>query len=1088
MSCGCGCCGAVSGPDPANRPGLPSIAFRAGTYASFLEAMTQRLSSRDYPELAALRTRAPSDPAMGLIDVWSIVADVLTFYQERIANEGYLRTATERRSILELARLVGYELRPGVAATAYLAYTIDEDRSVTPPGPVKALIPAGSRAQSVPGPGELPQSFETSDELEARSEWNGLRIRATRPQTDDTIRNVTPAAGGVTGPRVYLKGNVTLERGDPLLVFLADGRPSLFMVTGVQPQPEAARTLVRLRPWPLDLAAIDRQLLAAMADPEALARVRLPRAPSRAAAEAILGTLEPRLRAATSEERAREAMIEWSKEMAAAPQPADPVVARWLSGVVAGVQRTAMASSEPAARPAGAGSAPGVAGVLTASVLSAVAKPPSLPPANAQRLDRSLTDTFTEESDAGVRLLGAFRTELEQAAPVLLANAKATGEAVIRVFALRQKAALFGASAPLKQTGFDTDRRIFETAEWDGRDMLEAEEVQNRRESAVISLDADYSGILPGSWVVLDASAVPELDTDFVRLADTLIVARVRRAGPASRASYGVAGKVTRIELATAEGKPLAWLRFGPEQPGDDGFPRDDGFAIIRRSAVFAKSEELALADEPIPGDVCDGGTTPLELEKLYSGLQSGRWLIVAGERTDVTAPDPDDPATNVPVPGIRAAELVMLAGVSHDVVRNAQGAPILPGDRLHTFITLASPLAYCYKRGSLVIHGNVVKATHGETRTEVLGSGDATQAFQSFTLKQPPLTYVAASNPKGVDSTLVVRVDGVRWRRTDRLSAAEPTARVYATRTDDEQKTTVIFGDGRHGMRVTTGGENVDAVYRNGIGKAGNVKAGQITLLTARPLGVKEVVNPIRASGGADREGRDQARQNAPLGVRALDRLVSTRDYADFARTFAGIGKAAAVRITDGQRLVVHVTIAGADDVPIDKTSDLYRNLVAALRAFGDPYIPIQVDVRELLALVVMASIAIDPDYRWEAVELAVRTALLDAFGFQQRQLAQPVFLGAVVGVIQRVRGVSYVDVDVLDSISELELSTSGLLETKQHALAAATTPKPYIAVRPARPAGEGAAPDTEGINPAQLALLMPQVPDTLILREVPR
>jgi hypothetical protein len=53
-----------------------------------------------YP-LLNLTTRDPSDPAMALLDAWATVADVLAFYQERIANEGYLRTATERRSILE---------------------------------------------------------------------------------------------------------------------------------------------------------------------------------------------------------------------------------------------------------------------------------------------------------------------------------------------------------------------------------------------------------------------------------------------------------------------------------------------------------------------------------------------------------------------------------------------------------------------------------------------------------------------------------------------------------------------------------------------------------------------------------------------------------------------------------------------------------------------------------------------------------------------------------------------------------------------------------------------------------------------------
>ena len=58
-----------------------------------------------------------------------MVADVLTFYQERLANESFLRTASERRSILELARLIGYELHPGVAASGFLAFTLDDARA-----------------------------------------------------------------------------------------------------------------------------------------------------------------------------------------------------------------------------------------------------------------------------------------------------------------------------------------------------------------------------------------------------------------------------------------------------------------------------------------------------------------------------------------------------------------------------------------------------------------------------------------------------------------------------------------------------------------------------------------------------------------------------------------------------------------------------------------------------------------------------------------------------------------------------------------------------------------------------------------------
>src|SRR5205823_13214847 len=147
-----------------------------GTQPTFLETMLARLSTlclsnadecragRGLRPLLDLSTRDTGDPSIALLDAWATVADVLTFYQERIANEGYLRTATERRSIIELARLVGYRLRPGVAASVYLALTIEKDAKVV-------IDPYGVRAQSVPGPGELPQSFENIEKIDARGRW-----------------------------------------------------------------------------------------------------------------------------------------------------------------------------------------------------------------------------------------------------------------------------------------------------------------------------------------------------------------------------------------------------------------------------------------------------------------------------------------------------------------------------------------------------------------------------------------------------------------------------------------------------------------------------------------------------------------------------------------------------------------------------------------------------------------------------------------------------------------------------------------------------------------------------------------------------
>jgi predicted phage baseplate assembly protein len=486
------------------------------------------------------------------------------------------------------------------------------------------------------------------------------------------------------------------------------------------------------------------------------------------------------------------------------------------------------------------------------------------------------------------------------------------------------------------------------------------------------------------------------------------------------------------------------WILEAPGEP----------FATVRATRVHAGSERLELADEPMTSDIAGDG---VELNDVYQDLEPGRWAIVAGERTDVRD------ASGAPVSGVKAAELVMLAAVIQSQRTNANGVP-LPGEAIHTFLTFAKPLAYTYARPTVKIYGNVVRATHGETRQETLGGGDASRPLQTFTLKQPPLTYVSAPTVSGVASTLEVRVNDVRWREAESLAELTPTDRKFISRTDDDAKTTIVFGTGERGARLPTGQENVKAVYRNGIGKPGNVKAGQISLLNTRPLGVKEVINPIRASGGADRESRDQARRNAPLAVMALDRLVSTVDYADFARTFGGVGKAAATRITDGRRQIVGVTIAGADDVPIEPTSDLFRNLVDALRRFGDPHVPIRLQVRERLALVISANVRIGPDYLWEAVEPRLRTAMLGAFSFDKVELGGDLLLADAIAAIQRIAGVIYVDVDVFDAISEAQI------------LAGFEAPAAVkLGLRHRIP-----------IAPGQLAYLAPEVPDTLILQEL--
>src|SRR4051794_34110466 len=178
----CNCCTGITAETPAvitNRPGLSRIAYRAGTHQQFRNTMQARLSTLG---LELLRTRDNDDFSIALIDSWAVVADILTFYQERIANENYLRTATERISLQELAKLIGYKLRAGLAAETFISFLLDEPPALPPGPPIPAsvanstpksiIITPGVKVQSVPGPGEQPATFETIGKIEARSEWN----------------------------------------------------------------------------------------------------------------------------------------------------------------------------------------------------------------------------------------------------------------------------------------------------------------------------------------------------------------------------------------------------------------------------------------------------------------------------------------------------------------------------------------------------------------------------------------------------------------------------------------------------------------------------------------------------------------------------------------------------------------------------------------------------------------------------------------------------------------------------------------------------------------------------------------------------
>lgn len=118
-------------------PLRPVIDYTDKDYASLRRAMLD-LARYRLPEWT---DQSSNDFGVLLVDLFAYMGDVVLYYQDRIANESFLYTATERRSVLHLLRLVGYELGGPTAAAADLTLTFD---APAPGDPTTVLVPSGA--------------------------------------------------------------------------------------------------------------------------------------------------------------------------------------------------------------------------------------------------------------------------------------------------------------------------------------------------------------------------------------------------------------------------------------------------------------------------------------------------------------------------------------------------------------------------------------------------------------------------------------------------------------------------------------------------------------------------------------------------------------------------------------------------------------------------------------------------------------------------------------------------------------------------------------------------------------------------------
>lgn len=829
-----------------NRAGQPSLSYRILRYDSSRQGMLQKLHRLALPDgpfagtrpFAKLSTRQGSDPTLALIDAWAVLLDVLAFYQERIANEGFLRTASEDQSVVELLRAIGYELRPSIAASTYVLFDVED----APGQPSRVDCPKGTQIQSLPDAGESPQIFETLSDLTARADWNQLRPLCAEPQRvhAKSAELLLSAQATDLSPRV---GDIVLH---PHL-------GQLFAVVQVKEANQTSGVRVAVRPLLSGPVGIDGGLRAQ----------------------------------------------------------------RWPSEITA-------------------------SGNVVREVMQGTYS------------ERELT-TLAER-------YGLDLSEL----PSLLAQGE-TEQGGDPIVLFQREVYFFGYGAPsyqqLPQGPAGTPGTLTTLPPYqDASKSWSNSSGQNVRTIWQDCFGDRYADSGAGCDVLLDRSE-PSLAPDQLLLAhNNQSGSLFRIEGSVDRPvlGYGLNARVTAVKLS------------GPGQPA----------LLTRESTALVCSRETSLHRlAPLPDDAVLSQPTVL-LDRLVLGLSPGQLLCLAGEPVDA--------------PHAIAHELVTLQSVRH-----RQG---------HTELTLSPPTRR-YLLRTVTLSANVVFANHGETVTEeVLGSGDGSRRHQRFALSRSELMHHAAASDRGLQSSLSIRVNQVDWNERSSLHGAEADALCFSLRTDHSRRTTVVFGDGVHGARLPSGQDNIVASYRVGGGPQGEVRAGSLQLLTNPPLGIRSVRNPVAASGSAAAESPQQAKQRAPLSTRPLSRLVSRRDYEDFARTFAGIDKAQVRLLHDGVGPLLHMTVAASSGRPMPTDSLTLVNLRRALVGLGDATQPLCVQDHRVVRFCVRAILRRAPQMPVRQIEQDARARFTEAFSFQARDLGQAVMASEVINTLQQVPGVAAV------------------------------------------------------------------------------
>jgi hypothetical protein len=151
----------------AADPGLvAAIDYTSRDYVGYRESLL------DYATqvLPTWTSRSPSDFGVMLVELFAYFGDIISFYQDRIIDEGFLATATQRSSVTAIAQQLGYTPYPATPAGGVVSFA--PTVALTSP----FVLPAGTQVVTAFQPAlDAPVVFETTVAVTVPA-WTGSDI------------------------------------------------------------------------------------------------------------------------------------------------------------------------------------------------------------------------------------------------------------------------------------------------------------------------------------------------------------------------------------------------------------------------------------------------------------------------------------------------------------------------------------------------------------------------------------------------------------------------------------------------------------------------------------------------------------------------------------------------------------------------------------------------------------------------------------------------------------------------------------------------------------------------------------------------